>query len=887
MQTDHNLDRIVEYERGHPTGHSMSEETLRCWSCDREHLVTSRFCAGCGARLGCAACGAPRRAGQRACAVCGLRSLNTVHFQIHYAAGSFVEQSLTPLAARLEAACDAFVSLLALDPSRIPTISIYLSDSLEDPRQPGVALPNGYAVPRRMEIHALYQAEATSAGLEQSLLTLLLTSALGTDRARTPLLVDGLLGCAFQRLGNFPTSEQVGVALAQAKSQGALPPLATLFGGVTPDAQAIYYAAATSFVGFLLDRYGANRFQEFLRRTADVELAAAARSALRQKLARLEQDWHATLPGAASSRILWTIKLCGTYLRPYRLKVAEILLYTALSVGFGVGLAKMQGIVLDEALIPGDRRALIVIMAVLLGAFLVVSLTSLRQAYLTAWVSGKVITDLSRRIFSVVQWLHLGFFQRMQTGDIISRSTNDLGMVEMVLTGALLRGYQMLLTLVLALALIILADWRLALVALAGMPLFLLAGRWLGPPTVRASQDRQERIAAVLSGLQEDLGALPVVKAFSLQQRMIDDFSRHLSAFFRSAMRATYLSAIFGVSANAITYGITLIVLGIGGWLVTGGDLSVGTLFSFLALLGQIITPMQSITGIFETLNRASGSMVRLQELLEAEPEIQERPDATPVDRLSREIRLENVSFSYTGQQTVLENLSLTIPAGRRVALVGPSGCGKSTVLSLLMRFYDPQQGRITLDGVDLRDTTEASLHGQMGMVLQESVLFNISIRENIRLGNLAATDAEVAAAAKAAEIHDLIESLPEGYDTIVGERGSRLSGGQRQRVAIARAIVRNPAILLLDEATSALDPATEAAINKTLDQLSRGRTTVFVTHRLSSVVAADVIYVLHQGKLVEQGRHSDLLARGGVYAHLWQQQGGGAAEPVLQATGA
>ncbi|MGE3601189.1 MAG: ABC transporter ATP-binding protein, partial [Dehalococcoidia bacterium] len=776
--------------------------------------------------------------------------------------------------------------LLALDTASVSQISVYLSESLEDPRQPGVALPNGYAVPRRMEIHALFQRGTAITSLERPLAVLMLTVALGDSRSPAPLFVDGLLALALQRSGNFANAEQVATTVGQARTQGKLPPILSLFDGSTPETQAIYFAAAASFVSYLLRTYGAEKVTTFLRLLPDSGPERAARSAFRRRLERIEREWQATLPGSTPARILWSIKLCLSYLRPYKFKVTEIMLYIAMSVGFGTGLAKMQGILLDKALIPGDRRVLAELMAIIIVAFIVVSIGSVRQAYLMAWTTGSVVRDLSRRMFTLIQRLHLGFFHTWKTGDIISRSTSDLGQIETVMSSGIAAAYRTVLTVVFALTLIVLEDWRLSLLALIGAPLFFLTGRWLAPVTARASLQRQQHLGELVSALQENLTTLPVIKAFGLHQRMIDDFVVGLNKLFRSSLRVTFLSSIYGVSANSIVNASTLTLLGVGGWLVTDGSMSVGSLITFMALLVQIMGPMQSVSNIYQSLSRASGSLARVQELLNAEPAIQDRPDARPVAPLAREIRFENVTFSYTGQP-VINNVSFSIPAGRRVALVGPSGCGKSTTLGLLMRFYDPNQGRVTLDGTDLRDATEESLRDQMGMVLQESVLFHLSIRENIRLGNLDATDAEIIAAAKAAEIHDLIESLPEGYDTLVGERGGRLSGGQRQRVAIARAIVRNPAILLLDEATSALDPATEAAINKTLNTLAQGRTTIFVTHRLSSVVTADMIYVLDQGRMVEQGTHSELLAHGGVYAHLWQQQGGGVEpEPALQPAG-
>jgi ABC-type multidrug transport system fused ATPase/permease subunit len=377
--------------------------------------------------------------------------------------------------------------------------------------------------------------------------------------------------------------------------------------------------------------------------------------------------------------------------------------------------------------------------------------------------------------------------------------------------------------------------------------------------------------------LQENLGAQAIVKAFGLQKRVIDDYSRNLNALFRSSLRLTFLAGIFGLSVNSIAYAIQLVVLGVGGWFVIGGNLTVGTLFAFLALMGQIIGPMQSISVILEAIQSASGAMERVNELLKAEPVIADKPSAQKLERLSQAIRFENVAFSYAQDQDqpTLRSMSLEIPAGANVALVGTSGSGKSTLLNLLLRFYDPGQGRVAFDGMDLREVTLDSLREQIGIVFQDNILFNTSIRENIRLGNLSASDVEVEAAAKAAEIHELIMSMPQGYDTVVGERGSRLSGGQRQRVAIARAIIRNPAILILDEATSALDPQTEAEIDATLHRLAQRHTTVNVTHHLASTIKADRIYVIDQGVLVESGTHSELLERGGLYAKLSQEQSG------------
>jgi ATP-binding cassette subfamily B protein len=312
-----------------------------------------------------------------------------------------------------------------------------------------------------------------------------------------------------------------------------------------------------------------------------------------------------------------------------------------------------------------------------------------------------------------------------------------------------------------------------------------------------------------------------------------------------------------------------------GSYLAFHGSLSIGSLVSFNALFIMVSSSVMGLTAVTPTLLQATGGMQRVRELLDEPPTVVELPGARPLPKLASGIRFEDVTFGYTPEQTNLVNVSMNLPSGARTAFVGHSGCGKSTNLNLIMRFYDPQAGRVTFDGIDLRATLLDSLYDQVGIVFQESFLFNTSIRENIRLGRSGATDAEVEEAAKAAELHDIILQMPEGYETIVGERGGRLSGGQRQRVAIARALIRNPSLIILDEATSALDPGTEAAINDTLDRVAAGRTVISVTHRLKSVVNFDCIFVFKQGRVIEQGSHESLLRLGGTYAGMWRRQSG------------
>jgi len=805
----------------------------------------------------------------------------TPHFRIHYLAGSFADQHLALVSERLEQAHRILADVLGVNEADVGIIDVYLSEMLA-----GAQLTDsgGYALASAREIHEVYRADAPGHGLERSLLQVMLAMELGNDHALPPLIMDGLLAYVTQRLDDSSPDPKEMTELATAKAHRTLPPLASLLSGPTPDTQAIYHAAAASFVAFLIHTYGEHRFQELVRRLQTGTVEEAVRSAYQRTLSQLEQAWHKTLKLAQPGGILRFITLAAPYLRPYWPQVSEVIVYLACSVAFSIGLAETQGFLLDKALpnknLPhGDLHALAVIMGVVIVAFILISLISLRRSYVSAYVSESVLRHLRLRIFSLIQNLHPGFFQTIQTGDILSRMTNDLDEVEYALGTVLTQGILMILTLVAALTTIFLSNWQLAIIALVATPLFFLTGRFLGPVTARASLERQQHLAAATSTLQENLGAQPLVKAFGLQQRVISDYADNLNTLLRSSIRLTFLSGIYGLSITSIAYAIQLTVIGIGSYLVIGNNLTVGTLFAFLALLSLVIGPLTGISSVIQALQQASGSMERVDELLKAQPAIADRPNARSVLPLSQAIRFEHLVFGYSDDQPTLRNLDLSIAAGATVALVGPSGSGKSTVLNLILRFYDPQQGHVIFDDVDLREAALESVRGQMGTVFQDNVLFNVSIRENIRLGKLDATDAQVEEAAKAAEIHDFILSMPQGYDTVVGERGSRLSGGQRQRLAIARAILRNPTILLLDEATSALDPHTEAAINATLGRLARGRTTISVTHRLSSVVHADRIYVLDQGELREQGTHDGLLQQGGLYAQLWREQTGATAE--------
>jgi ATP-binding cassette subfamily B protein len=426
-------------------------------------------------------------------------------------------------------------------------------------------------------------------------------------------------------------------------------------------------------------------------------------------------------------------------------------------------------------------------------------------------------------------------------------------------------------------ALLFLLNWRLATVALLIFPIAFIGPRVIAPRAVEASYTLKNREAAALGSIHEQIGAITVIKAFGLRGIATNWFRAHNRDVAAAMQRATFLNTMVERSVTIAVLLLHLVVLASGAVFAFRGLISVGTFVTFESVFWEVSYNLAHVLQFLPVLIGGSGAVRHMQDLLDEPLTIVDRPGAGELARMRKSVTFEKVCFSYGGAEgRHLDRLDLAIPAGSRVAIVGPSGAGKTTVLGLLLRLYEPQAGRITIDGVDVGSVTLDSLRAQLAVVFQENVLFQGTLRENIRLGKPDGSDEEVVAAAKKAEIHRFIRSLPRGYDTLVGERGATLSGGQRQRIAIARAILRDPAILLLDEATSALDQTTEAAINRTLRGIGAGRTVIFVTHRLTAVTQMDEILVLDRGRLVQRGTHDQLLAKKGLYASLWKAQARG-----------
>lgn len=529
----------------------------------------------------------------------------------------------------------------------------------------------------------------------------------------------------------------------------------------------------------------------------------------------------------------------------------------------------------DSAIVPRNEKVLIAILAGLTVGVVVVSAAGLGCDYLYARFSTGVLNDLRWRLFKHLQRLSLNYFARSPAADILARFSTDLTAFETALELAVVECGLPALELILSAALLFTLNWQLAIIALLAVPICLLGPRLITPRAVKAGYQCKQDQANTSGSVQENITSQPVIKAFGLEKSMLARFAERIAHLALASLKVSFLTSLIERSAGIGTLVLQVVVMAAGAYMAFHDKLSIGSLVAFQALFVNFSYALTGLTQFYPTLLQAGTGMQRIQELLDEKPGVLDLPGARPLPRLAREIRFDGVKFGYTPAQLNLDDVNFTIRAGESVAFVGPSGSGKSTVLTLLTRFYEPDAGAVAFDGQDIRGAPQESLRSQLGIVFQESILFNTTIRENIRVGKADATDAEIEAAARAAEIHDLIVAMAEGYDTPVGERGGRLSGGQRQRIAIARALLRDPRVLVLDEATSALDAATEASINQTLERVAKGRTVVSVTHRLASVVTMDRIFVLDRGRVVEQGKHDELLALGGVYSTLWEKQSG------------
>ena len=561
------------------------------------------------------------------------------------------------------------------------------------------------------------------------------------------------------------------------------------------------------------------------------------------------------------------------HLRPYKFRLCVAAICTALASAGTVVLPWIIKDLVDQVLSEKDAEKLTYIALSVVVIFLFRGFFFYGQSYLISYVGQRVVIDIRREVFKKIQRLSMAFYDKNKTGTIMSYVTNDVNALQTGLVDNIVEMITESVILIASIVAMIYLDWKLFLFSLCTFPVVIMFIDFFGKK-IRASGSRiQGATADLTSILQEVVSSARVIKSFVREAYEIDRFEAQNMHNFRAQMKYVKLSATLTPTIEFVAaIGVTMI-LWFGGNSVIDGDITAGALVAFLTYAVNISNPIKRLSKVIANIQRALAAADRVFDVLDLPELIQNKPKAQLLPHVKGNVSFNNVSFAYNTDEPILDNVSFSATPGQVVALVGPSGAGKSTVASLLPRFYDVTGGSIVIDGLDIREVTMESLREQVGIVPQETMLFNGSVYDNILYGRLDATEEEVMAASKAANAHNFITELPNGYDTQLGDRGVNISGGQRQRIAIARAILKNPQILILDEATSALDTESERVVQEALDRLMVGRTSFVIAHRLSTIKNADKILVMEKGKIVEEGNHDELMAKDGLYAHLYQIQ--------------
>ncbi|MDH3192682.1 MAG: ABC transporter transmembrane domain-containing protein [Acidimicrobiia bacterium] len=563
------------------------------------------------------------------------------------------------------------------------------------------------------------------------------------------------------------------------------------------------------------------------------------------------------------------------FVRPYRTYLATATFGTLIASGLGLVFPRIVGDLVDQSISNAtgtaelDRVALL-----LLAVFAAQSAFNFLRSYYINLTGEGVVADLRKAVYGKVMWLPVRFFDSRKTGEITSRLTSDVSVVQTTVSQSVAQTLAQGVTLVGGIGLMLSISLSLSLAVLSFLPIAIVTAATFGRRLRRISTDFQDRVAEANSYAEESISANRVVKWFTAEQTETDRYSSAVSASYDVARHRAKLRAIFVSIVTFVAFGTLAVVVWLGGRQVLAGALTGGQLISFLLYTLTVAGAIGTFTGLYSQLQEALGASRRIFELLEEPNEITDVDVPTPLPTVAGRLTFDKVSFSYTDRNVdVLTDIDLVAEPGQRLAIVGPSGAGKSTLVQLVPRFYDPTGGGILIDGIDIRQVAVADLRRHMAAVPQETQLFSGTIADNLRIGKHDATDAELKEAAVAAHADEFITLFPDGYQTIVGERGVKLSGGQRQRVAIARALLKDPRILVLDEATSSLDSESEALVQEALETLMEGRTTLVIAHRLSTIRDADRIVVVDDGRIVEHGSHDELLARNGLYARLYAAQ--------------
>ncbi|MDQ4095807.1 MAG: ATP-binding cassette domain-containing protein [Actinomycetota bacterium] len=816
---------------------------------------------------------------------------------VHTPVGSFASYAAATEIEQADRIFDVLMTILEIPEARAGApVDVYLVDPPVGP--PGAAGQQEAAPPPRLQgvgesgIVRVVTNEAFPAPLATPLAQLLLTRWFGEKAASLPVIVEGLAGMAAGQAGWGPPPDEahawVQAELAEKRKVSVMPRGPRATGGGT-----INRHAATSFVSFLIESSEPGDLQRFLTAFDPDRPDEAAMGIYEQSLAEMEEGWHEAMQGMGSNlTVRSALSFLTPLLKPHAGRYLEVLLYMLFGVALANLLPVMFGCITDALAAGGDNAGaggvcgvvgdeltsgrMLLILLVLVVLYIVEAGLQLRRAYVTGGVFSRIGAGLQERMFAHLQRLSHRFFAGARIGDLNSRLTQDLEELEGALESIYSQGAYNFLMLIISAFTILTQNLLVGAIVLVVIPAFVVIQRILGPRLAMTSYDLQEISGDTASLAQENLSAQAVVKALSMEERSVASYRERLRDYVQTSLRLNVITQLFEGSINMTSNFTRLAVIGIGGILILSGNADdPGSLIAILLLIPNLIDSVAQLADVGQVGQAAAASVQRANEIFDEPVEIQERPNAIDLPPLRNEIRLENVTFGYEEDQQILKELNLDFPRGKHTVIVGPSGSGKSTVVNLLMRFWDPDQGRVLFDGVDIRDATLRSLRGQIGLVFQETFVFNLSFRENIRMSRPDATDEEVAEAVRQAQLESFVESLPAGYETVLGERGSRMSGGQRQRLSIARALLRNPPILILDEATSALDARTEAEILDTLEQVVKERTTITITHRLGIAVTADEVVVLEQGRLVERGPHAELVKAGGLYQRLFEEQMG------------